>query len=380
VKQLYGGFVLAFAAAVTWAVLEAFNPDQVSTQFAFLGLRSYALWWFAPLPIATALRAWRERQKALVVLSIVGIVVAGVAALQFSRPPDDPLNAYATLQGQDAPIELTEVTGRVRVTSTFSYITGFADFVVIVPALLLAFSLSSTRGAVRSLAMVSAVACAVTLPMSGSRAPVILEAVALVTVAVYAGVLHSRAKRGIIIAAALAVTMGLASIASEAVQGVRGRFELEDTQRRLLLGLQYIPLVAPAMYDYPVLGQGTGMQQNGAQMLGLDRKLVTEGEPGRYLLELGLIGYLLVTLAKVGLAVALLRCARVLRIRGAGAEAGFAVALAIVGFFGQLTFDHVFQALYFSAVGVVLSSVAPNVAAPRLRPLPLISPAIARRV
>jgi hypothetical protein len=52
---------------------------------------------------------------------------------------------------------------------------------------------------------------------------------------------------------------------------------------------------------------------------------------------------------------ALLRAARVLRRAGRGAVAGAANAYAFFSVAGNLTFDHVFQALFFLGAGLILA-------------------------
>jgi hypothetical protein len=357
IRKLFGAFGPIMLLAVVWTVLELLNPEQTSLQFGILGLRSYWLWWLAPFPIAAALREHGAQQRAMVVLAATAIVVAVVAALQFSLPADDPLNAYASIDGFALPIEHADTTGRVRVVSTFSYINGFTAFVVIVPPLLLSVGIGRQSSRVRILAVAAAILSAVVLPMSASRQPVVLSTFGLFAVCWYSGLFGRSAGRRALAAGAVAA-VALIAFAPDAIEGVRGRFQLEDTRGRFLLGLQHVPFAAAAIYDYPLFGQGTGMQQNGAQMLHIERKAVAEGEPGRYLLELGIIGYALLTLMRIGLALSLIRTSRLLCRQGRRPQAGFAIALVPLAFIGQLTFDHVFQALFFCAVGVLLADVS----------------------
>jgi hypothetical protein len=60
---------------------------------------------------------------------------------------------------------------------------------------------------------------------------------------------------------------------------------------------------------------------------------------------------------KAGLAIALLRAAAYLKRRGHDGMAGTAAALAFFSFIGNAAFDHVWQALFFVGVGIVLATV-----------------------
>ncbi len=127
------------------------------------------------------------------------------------------------------------------------------------------------------------------------------------------------------------------------------------------------PPVALSYYDYPAMGIGTGMQQNARFALHVDTEWDSEGEVGRYLIELGPIGYLLVWTAKLGLVVGLLRCYRILKRAGRRGAAGAALCYALLTMLGNLTFDHVWQALYFLGCGFILSEVVSVMRPPSLR-------------
>jgi len=58
--------------------------------------------------------------------------------------------------------------------------------------------------------------------------------------------------------------------------------------------------------------------------------------------------------ARLGICVALIKASRILRRDGRGAVAGAAMGIAALTFFGNLTFDHIWQALFFVAVGYIL--------------------------
>lgn len=156
------------------------------------------------------------------------------------------------------------------------------------------------------------------------------------------------------IGAGLAVFVTL-TMGSEALQGVLDRWAGEDTAKRVSNVWTVFPPVALTEVDYPLLGIGTGMQQNAHFALGVVTPWNSEEEPGRYLIELGILGYLLIWITRVGLIIGLLKIARRLKRAGHRGAGGAATAYALLTMLGRLTFDHVWQALYFLGTGLLLS-------------------------
>jgi Kef-type K+ transport system membrane component KefB len=99
------------------------------------------------------------------------------------------------------------------------------------------------------------------------------------------------------------------------------------------------------------------MQQNARAQFRVRSQYWAEGEPARLLAELGVVGYVLIWLAKLGLAVALIRAARILKLTGQGAMSGGALAFAFFAFVGNSAFDHNWQALFFVGVGLMYLGV-----------------------
>jgi hypothetical protein len=349
---LYRGFGVFLALAFVTTVLQVANPEQTSPALGAIGFKAYWLWWLAPVVVARALRAPEDREFAIRLLAVATIGIAVFAAVQFQLPGDASINQYAW-NADEMGIAGVQQTGRVRVISTFSYVTGFTDFIVISLPLILSLGLGEGRGWGKWLCLVAAGAIATSIPMSGSRSPVVLSVITVVVVLWVTGFLRTRAGRAVAVAAAVVAIGGWLG-SRDAVEGVRSRFTGGDTEGRFVEALQLLPPVAIAMTDHPVLGIGTGMQQNARLPMGVNPVWNSEGETGRYLVELGTLGYLLVWLARLGLAVALVRASRLARSAGRLPLAGLALAFVPLTFLGNLTFDHVWQALFFIGVGLIL--------------------------
>ena len=353
--RLFAPFVLALAALWGWALLEVANPSQPSLWLGLLGLRSYALWWLAPVVVASALRNRAERDGALIVLSGVALCVAAFALFQFSQPATAQVNLYS--QGIREGSEATSIpgTGRPRVTSTFSYITGFADFVGLAPAALLALGLQARSRLAQRAALAAAALSVAVAPVSGSRGALVVGVTSIVLVFFGAGLLSTRGGRRVF-AALLAAGVLAFLVTPAGVSGVRDRFQGDDTASRFADLVQAVPLYPLFVIDYPPLGIGAGMQQNVRTSLGVETEWGSEGETGRVLIELGLLGYLFMTLCRLGLVVALLRLARQARRLKNRSLAGGALAYAGLALTSSLVFDHVSQALFFINVGLLLAS------------------------
>ena len=90
----------------------------------------------APAIIANVLDDERERRRAIFVLLGTAAVISVFAAIQFAAPASSPLNAYATTGGEEVATAVVASTGRSRVSSTFSFVSGFSDFSILIPTLI----------------------------------------------------------------------------------------------------------------------------------------------------------------------------------------------------------------------------------------------------
>jgi len=361
IRSLYGGFDKILIIAFVWTVAEVFNPQQQSFVLALIGLRSYWLWWIAPGIIAMALRDTRDKDRAIYGLLILVAIVSGFAVIQFASPPDSSANMYAVWNGEEvysAGNAIVESTGRARVASTFAFVTGFVDFTMLVPALLLSLGLDSSSVKVRQAALVGTMMASAVVPMSGSRASVVIGVAILLLALWSAGLFFTRAGRRILIGGVVASVLAVVAF-PDALAGVQSRFEEnpDETNSRFEGITNLLPPVAIARFDYPALGVGTGMQQNGRAAFHITTEWDTEPEVGRYLVELGPFGFVLMWTAKLGLMVALMRSYKILKRAGRRGSSAAALAYAALTMVGALTFDHCWQALYFIGCGFILSEV-----------------------
>jgi hypothetical protein len=380
---LYRGFGAFWVASLVWTVIEVFNPEHQSLGLGLLGLRAYWLWWLAPLVVASVLQNRKEKERAIYALSVLAIGVAALAAVQFASPADSNVNLYSVQNGEEihaADMATVASTGRARVSSTFTFLSGFVAFTLTVPALLLSLGLDSQRPVLRRVALMATLATAAAIPMSGSRGAVVLGAGILLLTMWSAGLFFTRTGRRVLVGSGIAVILSIVAF-PDALLGVQDRFgDREETLGRFEEVEQILPPIALFAYDYPLLGIGTGMQQNGKVSFNVNtEKWDAEGELGRYLVELGPIGFLLFWTAKLGLMVGLMRSYFILKRAGRRGSASAAFSYAGLTMVGNLTFDHNWQALYFVGCGFVLAEVA-SVYRERAPAAAVVSPAIAPEV
>src|SRR4029079_4467830 len=131
-------------------------------------------------------------------LLVAAAAVSIFAAIQFALPSTASLNAYAPVEGEDIQTAPVHATGRSRVSSTFSFVSGFADFTVLIPTLILALGLDARDPKLRKSALVVTGLTAAVVPMSGARASVLLGAAVLIISAWSAGLLFTRIGRRIV--------------------------------------------------------------------------------------------------------------------------------------------------------------------------------------
>ena len=355
-RQLYRGFEVIWLMGFMWTVLELVNPEHQSGTLAAIGFRAYWLWWLAPALVAYVLREEKERRHAIYILLAVSTVVAVVAAMQFVSPAEASIYSY--VEGEEVAQATVYSTGRARVASTFSFLSGFSDFTILVPTLTLSLGLDSREPRLRNAAFVVTGLTAATIPMAGSRLTVLVGGGILLISFWTAGLFFTRIGRRILIGSVAAVVISTVAF-PDALIGVQSRFEnREETQSRYLLtAASVLPPLAIAMVDHPAFGVGTGMLQNARVALNVPVTHEVEQEFERHLVELGTVGFLLVWTVKLGLSIALFRAHRLLKRAGRKGAATAALSYAILTMVGNLTFDHVWQALYFIGFGFILAEV-----------------------
>jgi len=289
-----------------WILLDAFNPWLPNAAVALWGVKSYGLYAIA-IPLLLS-RAFQTSEDLLETLQriypwlVAPIGLLGIA--QVLSPADSVLNAQ--VRGDIEALAYFGNSNLVRVSGTFSYISGMAAFVQIACLLGFGLFLGGARKPAFLLALGLAFAC---IPVTGSRGVVV------VTVLAFAIMLGAAASSGLIQVklafriAVAGVILGAGSFVmlSDVWQALQERADstYEETDRSVTAFTN--------AFDYfevaGVAGFGTGSANLGASALAADvppfswlpNNLLFEEESGRIVIELGVLGWSLALLFRLAL-------------------------------------------------------------------------------
>ena len=316
-------FLVALLVLTTLlGAVEIFNPNLPTVWLGLLGFKSYFLYipllWVLPEAFDRREELWRF----LCSFALIGLPLGLLALLQFASPASSPLNTYAR-ETSSASVATFGTSSRVRVTATFSYITGYVSFLY-ANALILLGLLSTIQWRIKSYLLLYAALTLTVVGMlvSGSRAPVLMFAV---TFPMFWWLAVAKDRQnfeatsrvlGIVVVLGLIVTYG----ASDAVSAFYGRAAAStDVASRI---------TSPFTQPFEVLAQagafGVGIGAthqaatalvDGAEPTSWLGGVILEGETGRVMLEVGLIGFVLVYSIRIYMILLAFRQSLVLRDR-----------------------------------------------------------------
>ncbi len=388
------GLWIALVAGAVFGALEMFNPALPNPLVGILGWKAY--FFYVPLlfVLPAAFDSDVDLARFLRRYALLSIPVGLLALAQFFSPSSSPLNTYA--RGGDAEgagyVTTFGTSSFVRVTATFSYISGYASYLFATAILLLAILSTVKWRFAGHLKIYFALGMTLLgMLMTGSRGPVFTLAL-LFPFYWYLAVVRER--QGGAIFGRLVIGLGVLAVllsyaGSQALSAFEGRaIGSEDAASRFAAPFQAPFDILP---DAGLFGYGIGAthQTAAAVTQGIApyswlHGLSAEVETGRIMLELGPVGFVLIYWARIYLIFFALR--QVLRLRTsfhrAAATAAFLFFLAELP--GGVVFD-VTTDIYFWFFGGLLMTVMkldrtipPPVdrdspALPRRRPLPALA-------
>lgn len=343
--------------------MEIFNPLLPNPLVGIFGFKAY--FFYVPLifvlpdvfPDDRALARFLRRYV------LIAIPIGILATAQFLAPAASPLNTYARAAEDVGYVSTFGTSGFVRVTATFSYITGYSSYLFATTILLLGILATTQWRFRRNLTVYLALAMTMLgILLTGSRGPLVLLAAVFpfywwlaVARERGAGATFSR----LILAVAL-VTMFISYAASDAVDAYAGRAEsTEDVGSRLIS-----PFLQPwrMLPDAGLFGFGIGAthQTAAAVTKGIVpyswlHGLGTESESGQVVLELGLPGFLIFYFIRIYLIFFAFRQARALRtvFHRAMATASFLFFLSELP--GSIVFDVTSDVYFWFFAGLLLT-------------------------
>lgn len=389
---LYG----ALAASALVGLVQVFNPALPNLLVGIFGFKAY--FYYVPLlfVVPAAFSDDAELYRFLRRYTLIAIPVGLLAVAQFFSPASSALNTYAR-SNEDAYVATFGSSTYVRVTSTFSFITGFTTYLLATAILILAL-LAAGRWRFRGhLLMFGALGITLLgMLMSGSRAPVAFLIV-LFPLYWWLSVIRERGGgaafgRLLIALSLVGLVMYSTATGQKAIDAFLGRAAGEGD----LPGRVASPLLSPYLLlsEVGLLGFGIGSTHQTAATLAPNlvpyswlHGLNVEVESGRVMLELGPIGFILIYFVRVYLAVFAFRQIMVLRTRFHRTLATAAFLFFLTALPGGVVFDVTSDLYYWFFTGLLMLVIRLDretarkagraVAPPRpAAPQPLLEPAL----
>jgi hypothetical protein len=350
---------LVFLAA-GWCLFQAFNPSLGSPIIGIFGLRSYLFYIPLMWMVTDLFQSEEELYKFLrsYLLLVIPICLLGIA--QFYSPASSPINTYAP--GAIKSVATFGNENTVRVTGTFSYISGYSLYLIVCFGLLIPTILTSRSWSWRWVLMTGLVLVSMNSLMTGSRTSVMASALFLLG---YVGIkgLKLPTRTVALLGKSLIPILVIAIAASiwfrPAIEAYLYRSTKTNDVSYRIVGSLLEPF---DFMKYKELdGYGTGATHQGGAALrkaldlppGEEISVYHEVEVGRVALELGPIGFLFWYGLRVSIAIALLRTFWKLKrsfLRQLGLAAFLIQAIQITG---QLVFHHTFLVHYWFLSGFI---------------------------
>lgn len=153
---------------LTWCLFQMFNPSLGSPLVGILGVKNYLFYvpllWLVPSLFTSEEKLYKFLRSYLLLLIPVGLL----AIAQFFSPPESFLNIYAP-GAEDMVVALSGDSQSVRVTGTFSYLSGYTVYLAVCIVLLLPLLSRPQPFRWRQITILEMLLAAITLFMTGAR-------------------------------------------------------------------------------------------------------------------------------------------------------------------------------------------------------------------
>lgn len=356
-------FIVLLAMAAIYGLLEMLNPALPSLALAAVGWRSY--FFYVPLLfiVPYLFDSLDDLYRALGRYAMLAIPVAALGVVQFFSPMDSAINANVQHEvGVGGPITFGDIDQRVRVAGSFAFISGYASYLLAV-ALVVGALLARKGGSIRGNIVLYGALILIIAAMfaTGSRSPVYSLIAATAVYMVFAA-----ATGDLSVGAAFRACVGAAIVAAaigyflpEPTGAFQQRaMDTDDTQLRFLS-----MFVEPfdISEEAGLFGFGIGAShQSAAFLVDADYSwwtngIVAEAESSKVMLDLGMLGFLLVYLFRIGIVWLALHAAFKLKSRE-GRSLALVLALFLgLQIFGAVIFNPTMNVLYWFAVGMLFA-------------------------
>jgi hypothetical protein len=356
----YGVLILAAA----YGLLQIFNPALPNLLVGVFGFKAY--FFYVPLlfvvpaafPTDAAICQFLRRY------AWISIPVGLLAVAQFLSPASSILNTYARTN-EEAYVATFGSSVFVRVTATFSFISGYTSFLLAITILILGL-LGAARWRLRGHLLTFA-ALGMTflgILMTGSRGPVLLLGL-LLPLYWWLAIIRERGGGttfGRVVIALVLVAAFVVFAGDDALDAFRGRAAgVSDVRSRIIN-----PFLSPVrlLPDAGLLGFGIGAAHQTAAAVTPSlvpyswlRGFIVEAESGRIMVELGALGFLLIYFLRFYLAIFAFRQVFLLRTRFHRAIATATLLLSLVAIPGGVVFDVIADVYYWFFAGLLMLAI-----------------------
>jgi hypothetical protein len=334
ISFLYSTLVLG----AVFGALEIFNPRLPNVMVGVFGFKAYFLY----VPLLLILPAVFPTDQALVSFLrryiYLSIPVGVLAVAQFFSPASSAINTYARA-AEDVSGGYISTFGSsafVRVTASFSYITGYGSYLIAITILVLAY-LAAVRWRLKgSVAVFAALGAAfLGMLMTGSRGPVFT------------------------LSLLFPLYWWLAVVRGGQGGATFGRLLLGLSALGILIGSPWEILPEAGLFGY---GIGATHQTATAFTQGIFpyswlHGLEVEAETGRIMVELGPIGFLLIYFVRIYMIVFALRSLLALRTVFHRAIATACLLFFLAQLLGSVVFDVTTDLFFWFFGGLLVTAI-----------------------
>jgi hypothetical protein len=289
-------FNISLLTLFTWCIFQVFTPGLGSPLLGLFGLKTYFLYiplmWLLPSLFQSVEELYRFLRNFLTLV----IPVAILAIIQYFSPVDSPINIYAGAVAGKASIAV--VGENARVTGTFPYIAGYSSYLTICFTILVPLLTLSHVKLWRWLILLEVSLVIGTSFMTGARGLVSFEVLFLVGYFSLT-VLTKSAKRLKKFILPIILMLGVIPILfGKAITSFTHRATTSDNFLDRVFSAFDEPLAAmqwKGIFD----SYGIGATHPGTAALGSALQLrnqwlpPSEGEMGRIVLEIGIVGFVI---------------------------------------------------------------------------------------
>ena len=352
-----------------FVTIQIFNFSLPTMVLGIVGWKSYL--WYVPLAFVLPhfFDSTEELLRSLRNYALLAFPVVVVLVFQFFTDAESVLNIGLLDRSEELSMQSGGSLERVRVAGTFTFVSGLTAYVSAMLAVALCLLVTTAERSLqdRWIAYLLACVCILSMLMSGSRAPIVTGAVMIAIFLYQAYILSLMRGEGILRLgiAALVVGGGMIWVLPEASQSWLARMKegqlIDDTISERTYGAfaEIFQVVDVAGFG----GYGAGATHNSAGAL-IDGgefydwlPILAEGEMGRVLLELGIVGWLLVYGARILIIVLLWQEASKATTGVVRAVLACICAILIVVLPGHIMINPVANAYYYGAIGIAFAAI-----------------------